>query len=336
MQLNAPYLLFLGDAPDALSAKVARGIRDWRPDACVAQLRLPGCGTDLQLPDMDLDAAIAAGARTLVIGVANRGGRLSAAWVDVFVTALEKGLDIASGLHELLRDVPRLVETAERHQRQLIDVRVPSVDYPIADGRLRTGRRCLTVGTDCSVGKMYATLALERAMRERDAAARFCATGQTGILITGEGVPLDAVIADFMAGSIETLTPDNEPAHWDLVEGQGSLFHASFSGVTLALIHGAAPDALVLCHEPTRTHMRGLPHYSLPSLERLRTLSLEMARIVNPRCEVVGIAINTAALDAAAADALVAQVESEHGLPTVDPYRHGAGRLADALLALPG
>jgi len=335
MHLNTPYLLFLGDAPDALSAKVARGIRDWRPEACVAQFRLPGCRQDLDLPDMSIDAAVAAGARTLVVGVANRGGKLSPAWLEVFAEALEKGLDVASGLHELLRAHPRLMQIAERTGRTLVDVRIPTVSYPIADGLLRTGRRCLTVGTDCSVGKMYATLAIERAMRARGAAATFRATGQTGILITGEGVPLDAVVADFMAGSIESLTPDADPDHWDLVEGQGSLFHASFSGVTLALIHGSAPDALVLCHEPTRTHLRGLPHYGLPSLPRLRDTALDMARIVNPGCQAVGVAINTAALDERAARELTHRVEDELGLPCVDPFRDGAERLATALLELP-
>ena len=142
---------------------------------------------------------------------------------------------------------------------------------------------------------MYTALAMEREMHARGMAATFRATGQTGILITGDGVPLDAVVADFMAGSIEWLTPDNDPDHWDLIEGQGSLFHASYSGVTLALIHGGQPDALVLCHEPTRPHMRGLPGYQLPSLEALRDLSLTMARMVNPDVRVIGVSINTAA-----------------------------------------
>jgi uncharacterized NAD-dependent epimerase/dehydratase family protein len=152
------------------------------------------------------------------------------------------------------------------------------------------------VGTDCSIGKMYTTLAMEREMHARGLKATFRATGQTGILITGGGVPLDAVIADFMAGAIEYLTPDNDPDHWDLIEGQGSLFHISYSGVTLALIHGGQPDALVLCHEPTRTHLRGLPGYGMSSLEELRDLSLRMARIANPACEVTGISINTKAM----------------------------------------
>lgn len=144
-------------------------------------------------------------------------------------------------------------------------------------------------------------------------------------------MPLDAVVADFMAGSIEWLTPDNDEDHWDLIEGQGSLFHPSFSGVTMALIHGGRPDALVLCHEPTRTHMRGLPHYKLPTLEALRDLSLETARIVNPDVRVTGVSVNTAAMSEDEAKTYLAKVEDRMGLPTVDPYRHGAARLAQAL-----
>ena len=162
-------------------------------------------------------------------------------------------------------------------------------------------------------------------------AATFRATGQTGILITGGGVPLDAVVADFMAGSIEWLTPDNDPGHWDLIEGQGSLFHASYSGVTLALIHGGQPDALVLCHEPTRAHMRGLPGFRLPTLEALRDLSLTMAAMVNPEVRVTGISINTAGMPEDAALDHLAAVETRMGLPTVDPFRQGAARLVDAL-----
>ena len=329
--IEAPYLLFLGDAPDPLAAKVAQGIRDWRPDAAIGQFRLDGCKADMRLPDMTIAEAVAAGARTLVIGVANRGGVISPAWRGVLVEALAAGMDIASGLHNLLRDEPDLVAAAKAHGRSLYDVRVPTVQYPIADGVRRSGKRCLAVGTDCSVGKMYTALAMEAEMRRRGMNATFRATGQTGILITGEGVPLDAVIADFMAGSIEWLTPDNAPDHWDLIEGQGSLFHASYSGVTLALIHGGQPDAMILCHEPTRTHMRGLPTYDLPTLEDLRDTALHLARRVNPDCRVVGISINTAGLDEAAAQGYLDEVEARMGLPTVDPFRHGAGRLVDAL-----
>ncbi len=329
--IDGPYLLFLGDAPDPLAAKVAQGIRDWRPEAALGQFRLPGCQADMGLPDMTISEAVAAGARTLVVGVANRGGVISPGWIEVLISAMEHGLDLASGLHNLLRDEPELLAVSMAKHRKLHDVRVPDVQYPIANGKRRSGKRCLAVGTDCSVGKMYTALALDREMRARGMKSTFRATGQTGILITGGGVPLDAVIADFMAGSIEWLTPDNEPDHWDLIEGQGSLFHASYSGVTLALIHGGQPDALVLCHEPTRAHMRGLPDYKLPSLEALRDLALTTARIVNSEVYIAGISINTAGLGAAEAENHLGEVEARMGLPTVDPFRIGAGRLVDAL-----
>lgn len=332
--IETPYLLFLGDAPDQLTVKVAQGIGDWRPDHAIGQFRMEGCKADLKLTDMTLAEAKAAGARTMVIGVANRGGVISAAWKKVLVMALEEGLDLASGLHNLLRDEPDLVAVAKACGRALHDVRVPAVKYPIANGVKRSGKRCLAVGTDCSVGKMYTALAMDKVMQARKIKATFRATGQTGILITGDGVPLDAVIADFMAGSIEWLTPDNDPDHWDLIEGQGSIFHISFSGVTMALIHGGQPDTLTLCHEPTRTHMRGLPDYAVPSLESLRDTVLPLARMANPACQVVGISVNTAALVETAAQDYLSEIEARLGLPTVDPFRQGADRLVDALLAI--
>jgi uncharacterized NAD-dependent epimerase/dehydratase family protein len=295
---------------------------------------MEGCRADVRLPDMDLSAAKDAGARTLVIGVANRGGVISAAWKKVLVQALEEGFDLASGLHNLLRDEEDLAAVARACGRQLHDVRVPSVKYPIANGVKRSGKRCLAVGTDCSVGKMYTSLAVDAEMKARGLKSSFRATGQTGILITGEGVPLDAVIADFMAGSVEWLTPDNDADHWDHIEGQGSLFHVSYSGVTMALIHGGQPDALILSHEPTRAHMRGLPGYELPSLEALRDMALPLARIANPACEVVGISINTAAMGEDEALSYLEATEKRMGLPTVDPFRQGAARLADALEAM--
>ena len=327
-----PYLLFLGDAADPLAAKVAQGIKDWRPEFARGQFRMAGCNADMGLPDMTLAEAKAAGVKTLVIGVAIRGGVISQAWKAVLIAALEAGFDLASGLHNLLRDEADLAAVAKANGRQLHDVRVPTVDYPIANGRKRTGKRMLAVGTDCSIGKMYTALCIDKEMRARGLKSSFRATGQTGILITGGGVPLDAVIADFMAGSIELLTPDNEPDHWDLIEGQGSLFHVSYSGVTLALIHGGQPDALVICHEPTRSHMRGLPHYKLPSIEAVRDMSLAFARVANPDCCVVGVSINTQAMPEAAAMAYLVEVEARMGLPTTDPFRFGAGKLVDALV----
>ena len=296
-------------------------------------MRRPGCKADLGLPELTIAEARERGAKTLVVGAANRGGVISDAWIATLVEAIEAGMDVASGLHNLLRDRKELTEAAAKAGTRLLDVRVPTVAYPIADGRKRGGRRCLAVGTDCSVGKMYTALAMEKEMRARAMKATFRATGQTGILITGSGVPLDAVIADFMAGSVEWLTPDNDADHWDLIEGQGSLFHPSYSGVTLALVHGGQPDALVLCHEPTRKHMRGLPHYQLPSLEALRDAALEMARVVNPGVVASGISVNTAGMGRDEATDYLATVEKRMGLPTVDPFRDGAARLVDALPA---
>ena len=332
--IQTPYLLFLGDAADPLAAKVAQGIKDWRPDFALGQLRMDGCNADMGLPDMTLAEAKAAGVKTVVIGVANRGGVISQAWKKILVTALEEGFDLASGLHNLLRDEPDLAAVAQATGRTLHDVRVPTVDYPIANGKKRKGKRMLAVGTDCSIGKMYTALCMDREMRARGLKSSFRATGQTGILITGDGVPLDAVIADFMAGAVEWLTPDNDADHWDLIEGQGSLFHVSYSGVTLALIHGGQPDALVICHEPTRKHMRGLPEYTLPSIEAVRDMALALARVANPACVAIGVSINTQAMSEAEAKAYLADVEQRTGLPATDPFRFGAGKLVDAMLAV--
>ncbi len=332
--IQTPYLLFLGDAPDQLAAKVAQGITDWRPENAVGQFRLPGCGADMGLADMTLEEGRAAGAKTLVIGVANRGGVISEAWKVAIVKALQMGYDVAAGLHNLLRNEDALQAAAKVNGGTLHDVRVPSVAYPIANGQKRTGKRALAIGTDCSCGKMYTAMSMDAEMVARGLKSDFRATGQTGILITGKGVPLDAVIADFMAGAVEYLTPDNDPDHWDHIEGQGSLFHVSYSGVTMALIHGGQPDALILCHEPTRTHMRGLPQYKLPTLETLRDTALPIARVANPNCQVTGVSVNTKALDEAAAKACLHEIEDRMGLPATDPYRFGAGKLVDPLLAL--
>ncbi len=332
--IETPYLLFLGDAPDMLAAKVAIGIRDWRPDHAVGQISLPGCGADLGLTEMTLAEAKEAGAKTLVIGVANRGGIISQAWKEVLIEALGMGFDLASGLHNLLRDESDLVAASQVNGRTLHDVRVPNVEYPIANGKKRTGKRVLAVGTDCSVGKMYTAMALDEAMRKKGMKSTFRATGQTGILITGSGVPLDAVIADFMAGAVEYLTPDNDADHWDIIEGQGSLFHVSYSGVTMALVHGGQPDALIICHEPTRTHMRGLPEYTPPTMEAVRDMALTLARVANPACQVVGVSVNTQHMSEDEAQAYLAKVEADMGLPATDPYRFGSDKLVEALANL--
>ena len=330
--IKTPYLLFLGDAPDQLAAKVGQGIRDWRPDISLGQIRLTGCKADLGLPDYTLEEAKNAGAKTLIVGVANRGGTFSSTWKETLCKALGLKFDIASGLHNLLSEEKDFTDLARSNECKLFDVRIPSEIFPVANGKKRSGMRCLTIGTDCSAGKMYSTLALEREMLSRGKKATFRATGQTGILISGSGIPLDAVVADFMAGAVEALTPDSDADHWDLIEGQGSLFHVSYSGVTMALIHGGQPDHLILCHEPTRTHMRGLPHYSVPTLEALYEMALPIAKISNPNCKISGICVNTKDLEESKAKTLIEEIEGNFQLPTVDPFKHGTKKIVDNLL----
>ncbi|MGH7125685.1 MAG: N-acetyltransferase DgcN [Stellaceae bacterium] len=331
MAIKHPYLLFLGDAHDQLAAKTAAGVAFWRPDWCLGQLRLPGCKADLKLPDLSIEAAAAAGVKTLVVGVANRGGVVAESWIPVLTRALERGLDLAAGMHQRLADVPALKVAAERLGRTIFDVRHPSRDFHVASGKPRSGKRLLTVGTDCSIGKMFTSLALERELKRRGLKADFRATGQTGILIAGEGVSVDAVVADFISGATEWLAPANDEDHWDLIEGQGSLYHASYAGVSLGLLHGAQPTAIVMCHEPTRTHMRGLPGYPLPSLQECIEANLSAGRLTSPDVACVGIAINTSALDASAADSILKQTADSFGLPCVDPVRTGVAAIADRL-----
>jgi len=331
MTIRTPYLLFLGDAPDMLAAKVALGIRQWRPEKCIGQLRLPGCQADAGLPEMTIAEAREKGAETLVVGVANRGGLIAETWVSVLSEALEAGMDLAAGLHNKLADVPALRTAADRLGRSLFDVRHPTRAYPVASGKKRSGKRLLPVGTDCSCGKMFTALAIEKEMRTRGISADFRATGQTGILIAGDGVSVDAVVADFISGAVEVLAPDAAADHWDIIEGQGSLFHPSFAGVSTGLLHGAQPDALVLCHEPTRTHMRGLPDYAVPSLEDCLAANLATGRLTNPEVRFVGVSVDTSRLSADEAVRFLADTEDRLGLPAVDPVRNGVGRVVDAL-----
>ena len=332
MNIQTPYLLFLGDAADPLAAKVAQGICDWRSESVIGQVRMPACNADLGLPDMTIAQAVAAGAKTLVVGVANRGGVISDAWIEILQEALGQGMDIAAGLHNRLADVAVLRADADRLGRQLYDVRHPTQKFDVASGIRRSGKRLLPVGTDCSCGKMYTALAIEKELRSRGISADFRATGQTGILVTGRGVAIDAVVADFISGAVEWLSPDNDDGHWDIIEGQGSLFHVSFAGVTTGLIHGAQPDALVLCHEPTRTHMRGLPGFPLPGLRECMDATLRVARLTNPDAKFIGVAVDTSRLSEQQAAEYLRRTEQELGLATVDPVRNGVARIVDQIV----
>lgn len=332
--IRKPYLLFLGDVKEELSAKTSRGIYEWRPEICVGQHRLPGCVTQLDIPELTYKEAAEKGAKTVILGVANSGGILSANWVDDLLEALDAGLDLASGLHMRLIDVPELRERAEKLGRKLHDVRHPRGQLPIGTGVKRPGKRLLTVGTDCSIGKMYTSLAIEAEMRKRGMKVDYRATGQTGIFIAGSGICVDAVIADFISGAAEMLSPDNDADHWDVVEGQGSLMHPSFSGVSLGLLHGSQPDALVMCHEPSRTSMRGLAGRQLPNLQDCIDMNIRAGRLTNPDVRCVGISLNTKRMERQAALDEISRIEDEYGLPCIDPGVTGVGPIVDRIAEL--
>lgn len=322
MEIPHPYILFLGDVADNLAAKTAIGIVDWRKDWCLGQIRLPGCAADTGLQDLTIKQAVEQGAETFVIGAVNAGGRLPEHWVDCIVEALEAGLNVASGLHVRLGTIPAIHKAAEKHGASLFDVRHNTETFATGKGTKRPGKRILTVGTDCSVGKKYTALALEAAMDKHGYKTSFCATGQTGVFISGRGVALDAVVADFISGAAEWVSPATETDHWQIIEGQGSLYHPSFAGVTLGLLHGSQPDGFVVCHEPTRSAMRGV-ETALPSIQNVIDLTIQLGRLTNPNIQCVGIAVNTAALSSGDAASYLEKVSHEHSLPATDPVRFG-------------
>ncbi|HET6588477.1 MAG TPA: N-acetyltransferase DgcN [Oleiagrimonas sp.] len=330
---SPPYLLYLGRAVDELDIKTARGVAYWRPQWCVGQYRSPDCKLTLGFPDMGMAEARAAGADTMLIGTANAGGMMAADIVTDVVAALDAGLNVIAGLHQKLRDNPEIVAAARRNGRVLFDARDCTKILHVGNGRPRAGHRLLTVGTDCSVGKMYTTLALEHAMRQRGLVADFRATGQTGIFVAGAGIPIDSVIADFISGAAENISPARDDDGWDLIEGQGSLFHPSFAGVSLGLLHGSQPDALVFCHEPTRPHMRGLPGRAMPDLKTCLEANLAAARLTNPEVRAVGVALNTSRVAPGKAQAACDAISDQLGLPCQDPVSMGVDAIVDNLLA---
>lgn len=332
MHIRTPYLLFLGDAADRLAAKTAQGIVDWRRERCLGQVRLPGCKADLGIPDMNVEEAAAKGARTLIVGVVNSGGFLPDSWISKIVEAIEAGLDVASGLHTRLTSKPEITAAAERRGRQLWDVRHTNRLFETGKGVKRPGMRLLTVGTDCAAGKKYTALALEREMRARGFDADFRATGQTGIFITGRGIAIDAVAGDFISGAAEWISPAADWRHWDVIEGQGSLFHPSFAGVSLGLLHGSQPDAFVVCHEAIRRAMRGVSH-PLPSLQAVIDLTMRCGALTNPGIRPAGIAVDTSALEERTARDFLKGMEEDHLLPTTDPMRFGVGPIVDRIAA---
>lgn len=334
LEARRPYLLFIGDITEPAYAKTAMGLRDWAGEHCVGEYALDG-GLSIGLPRMTPAEAAAAGARSLVIAVATPGGSIPAAWLPTLVEALEAGVDVVAGMHAKLADIPELAAAAARHGRRLVDVRTPPPGIPIASGRKRSGRRLLTVGTDCALGKKYTALAIARGLAARGVKSDFRATGQTGIMISGAGMPMDAVVADFAAGAAELVSPDNDPDHWDVIEGQGSLSHPAYAGVALSLLHGSQPDVLVLCHDPTRTDVLGHPGFPLPALDEAIDLALRLGARTNPAIRCAGVALNTSGLSEAEARRAIAEASTLTGRPAADPMRGGDEfeALLDAILA---
>lgn len=332
MSIAQPYLLFLGDVTDPIAAKTARGIALWRPDTCIGQLRLTHDTVSLGLPDLSLEQALAKGVKTLVIGTANAGGVIPSSWQKTLVEAAELGFEIASGMHSRLNEIPELAQLESFGRTRLHDVRHYDETLEVGNGKPRLGKRLLTVGTDCSVGKMFTALALERSLKAKDVDARFRATGQTGILIEGSGISIDAVVADFISGAVEAISPDFSEHDWDIIEGQGSLFNPSFAGVSLGLLHGAQADALILCHEVGRPHIRHLAHCKLPSIEATIEANLTAARLTNPNARLAGISLNTSSLAEDEAKILCADWQERFHVPVTDPVRFGIESVAGYLL----
>jgi uncharacterized NAD-dependent epimerase/dehydratase family protein len=236
-------------------------------------------------------------------------------------------------MHRRLGSVPEIEAAAKASGGQLFDVRFSDTGFIVGTGRKRSGRRMLMVGTDCAVGKKYTALTIARDMIAHGMKATFRATGQTGILIAGEGVPIDAIISDFASGAAESLSPDNEPDHWDVIEGQGSLFHPAYAGVALSLLHGSQPDAIIVCHAAGRTSIDGYPDFAVPTLERCIEANLGLARLTNPDARCSGVSINTSSLPAPEREPHLRAVSERLGLPCFDPVANGAGALVRHLTA---
>jgi uncharacterized NAD-dependent epimerase/dehydratase family protein len=331
IELRRPYLIFTGAETRLTYAKTGAGLVQWRRELCLGQLALGDEAIDLGIPRLTLEQAVDSGAGSLLIGTAAVGGGLPANWLDTLEQAARLGLDLVAGLHTPLRSEPRLQAAAAEAGVRLVDVRTPPAQLPVGSGKRRSGKRLLTVGTDCAVGKKYTALVLERDLRAAGLPADFRASGQTGIMIAGQGIPMDAVVSDFLSGAAELLSPDNDAQHWDVIEGQGSIFHPGYSAVSIGLLTGSQPDAFVVCHEAGRECISGWEHYPLPTIEAVIERTVVLGSLTNPAIRCVGVSVNTSLLAAAQRQPYLAELEQRLRLPCVDPLIDGTARIVAQL-----
>ena len=333
IKLRSPYLIFLGTETNPTYAKTGAGVAHWRREDCIGQFHLEGGTVDLGLEELSIEQAASKGAKSLLIGTAVVGGAISESWLDALEAALRNGMDVVAGVHTRLNDIPRLKAISEETGSVLIDVRVPPANLPVGNGKKRSGKRVLTVGTDCALGKKYTALALTDELQRQGADATFRASGQTGIMISGAGIPIDAVVSDFVSGAAEVLSPDNDPEHWDVIEGQGSLHHPGYAAVSVGLLLGSQPDAFIVCTEAGRKAIEGWPDFPLPSIDEVIERAVSIGSRTNPNIKPAGIAVNTSSLSEDQARDYLDALEAQHNLPATDPIRFGIKSIASKLIS---
>ncbi|MDG2448101.1 MAG: DUF1611 domain-containing protein [Saprospiraceae bacterium] len=331
IELKTPYLIFLANETRDGFVKTGHGIVEWRRTLCEGQLRLEGGTIDLGLPSMTIKDAVETNIGSLIIGTASIGGGIPDAWIDTLEDALLKGIDIVAGVHNHLKDVPRLREAATRSGARLVDIRTPPENIPVGSGKKRTGRRLLTVGTDCAVGKKYTALALEKDMKGRGMNVDFRASGQTGIMIAGKGIPIDAVVSDFVSGAAELLSPDNDADHWDIIEGQGGIIHPGYAAVSMGLLVGSQPDAFVVCHKANRMYIDGWDNFVLPTIQEVIERTVQIGKLTNAAIRCVGVSVNTSQLNPEEREKYLDDLSKEIELPCVDPLKDGTQEIIDHL-----
>lgn len=342
--LNARLAVY---APDALGhdrAKTAEGVLRYAQNPVVAVLDASKAGSSVkEVTGINSDAPILGSMEevlalkpdALLLGTAWSGGALPASWKPDIKKAISAGLDIINGLHDFLSEDPELSQLAMKHNVKLLDVRRSPENLPVGGGLVMKldSYVMLTVGSDCSVGKMTATLEILKAAVKQKKKASFVATGQTGIMISGKGIAIDRVIGDFMSGAVEQMILEEARlgSEYILVEGQGSIVHPSFSGVTAALMHGACPQGLILCHNARRSKIKGLDEYDLLPLAELIVIYEKLCSYLRP-AKVLGVALNTFGMKEEEALAFIEKTKKDLMLPVCDPVREGAEILFEAIV----